>query len=296
MMEIVKIFLLIVAYSLGIATIFLQILCYLKKIELKETILFSVSLLALVLWATISEILTSMQHKEVSNNVIFSFLILIVAFTTPLNIHAERIVKKHKLKTRIVGTMASGLILLTISAHFFNFFSPVYIANIVFLNLSIFYSMMVIVTSKPKFLIKHRDKTEKRTAVFILLLMTLFMVTGILLYGKLFIDEMMLNGSVILAIICIVLCAFKITDDIQRLSLISNATKFSWDNLTDYNITPREREVIILLVKGLSYKAIADKLFISIPTVKSHATNIYQKLDVSNKMELVNLLKKQSVF
>lgn len=84
-------------------------------------------------------------------------------------------------------------------------------------------------------------------------------------------------------------------DDIQRLSLLSNATKYSLDNLTEYNITPREKEVILLLVKGLSYKAIADKLFISLPTVKTHATNIYQKLDVGNKMELVNLLNKSSV-
>lgn len=173
-MEIVKIALLVVAYSLGIATIFLQMLCYLKKIELKETIVFSISLLILVLWSTISEVLNSFEQMRELNQLIFSLLILILGFTTPLNIHAERMVKNHKLKNRIVGLVASALVILTITSYFFHFFHPVYKANIVFLNGSIFYSMIIILTSKPKFLIKHREKTEKRTAIFIILIMTVF--------------------------------------------------------------------------------------------------------------------------
>ncbi len=55
----------------------------------------------------------------------------------------------------------------------------------------------------------------------------------------------------------------------------------------DYKITPREKEILELLVKGNSYKMIADKSQISIDTVKKHLTNIYNKLHVHCGTEAV---------
>lgn len=55
-------------------------------------------------------------------------------------------------------------------------------------------------------------------------------------------------------------------------------------------LTHREYEVIELLSKGFLYKEIADKLFISISTVKRHINHIYEKLQVQNKTEAVNKL------
>ena len=54
-------------------------------------------------------------------------------------------------------------------------------------------------------------------------------------------------------------------------------------------LTKREVEVLELLSKGYLYKEIADKQFISISTVKSHLNHIYQKLQVQNKTEAINL-------
>ncbi len=59
-----------------------------------------------------------------------------------------------------------------------------------------------------------------------------------------------------------------------------------------FGISKREKEVIQLLLEGISYKAIADKLFISHETVKTHVNNIYKKSGVNNKVELINLIKK----
>ena len=53
-------------------------------------------------------------------------------------------------------------------------------------------------------------------------------------------------------------------------------------------LTSRENEVIQLLSKGFLYKEIADKLLISISTVKRHLSHIYQKLQVQNKTEALN--------
>ncbi|KQS93554.1 response regulator transcription factor [Chryseobacterium sp. Leaf394] len=61
---------------------------------------------------------------------------------------------------------------------------------------------------------------------------------------------------------------------------------------TDQNdceeLTKRETEIVELLSAGLLYKEIADKIFISIDTVKKHVGNIYRKLHVNNKVEAIN--------
>jgi DNA-binding NarL/FixJ family response regulator len=62
------------------------------------------------------------------------------------------------------------------------------------------------------------------------------------------------------------------------------------DNTVNELISKREQEVLELLSKGFLYKEIADKLSISISTVKRHLNSIYTKLQVQNKVEAVNKL------
>lgn len=54
-----------------------------------------------------------------------------------------------------------------------------------------------------------------------------------------------------------------------------------------FNLTTREKEILELLVKGNSYKMIADKSFVAIDTVKKHLQNIYHKLHVNCGTEAV---------
>lgn len=56
----------------------------------------------------------------------------------------------------------------------------------------------------------------------------------------------------------------------------------------DYHITPREKEILNYLSRGLSYQEVADELFISVKTLKKHTYNIYQKLNASNRTEALN--------
>jgi DNA-binding NarL/FixJ family response regulator len=62
-------------------------------------------------------------------------------------------------------------------------------------------------------------------------------------------------------------------------------------NLTiaNANITEREKEILHLLIKGLSYKEIASSIFISVETLNSHIKNIYRKLNVHSRSELAAL-------
>ena len=61
--------------------------------------------------------------------------------------------------------------------------------------------------------------------------------------------------------------------------------------LTEFKITDREKEIIALLVEGLSNKEISKRLYISIKTVKNHVTNIYTKTSVNNRVQLTNLIR-----
>jgi DNA-binding NarL/FixJ family response regulator len=53
-------------------------------------------------------------------------------------------------------------------------------------------------------------------------------------------------------------------------------------------LTKRELELLELLSKGYRYKEIADKLFISQDTVRTHIRNVYVKLHVNSKIEAIN--------
>ncbi len=57
-----------------------------------------------------------------------------------------------------------------------------------------------------------------------------------------------------------------------------------------YTLSERELEVIELLTKGLTNQNICDQLHISVNTVKSHIKRIYKKLNITNRLQLINLL------
>jgi DNA-binding NarL/FixJ family response regulator len=57
--------------------------------------------------------------------------------------------------------------------------------------------------------------------------------------------------------------------------------------ITSSELTRREREILQLIASGLSNPAIAEKLFLSTDTIKTHRKNIMRKLDVNNTAQLV---------
>lgn len=56
-----------------------------------------------------------------------------------------------------------------------------------------------------------------------------------------------------------------------------------------FNLTEREVSVLINLYKGYTSQKIADELFISVNTVKYHTRNIYLKLNIGNRNEVISL-------
>jgi DNA-binding CsgD family transcriptional regulator len=57
--------------------------------------------------------------------------------------------------------------------------------------------------------------------------------------------------------------------------------------LEDLDITKREYEILELMARGLSNQEIAEQMFLSIHTVKTHASNLFFKLDVKRRTQAV---------
>ena len=55
----------------------------------------------------------------------------------------------------------------------------------------------------------------------------------------------------------------------------------------DYDLTPREQEVLEHLVAGMDFNELADHLVVSLYTVRAHIRNIYEKLHVHSKSQAV---------
>lgn len=59
-----------------------------------------------------------------------------------------------------------------------------------------------------------------------------------------------------------------------------------------YGISAREMEVLQHMAAGMSNQQIADTLFVSLSTVKTHASNLFVKLDVKRRTQAVDLARK----
>ena len=60
-------------------------------------------------------------------------------------------------------------------------------------------------------------------------------------------------------------------------------------------LTPREEEILALLVDGMNYNLIAEKLFISLDTVRNHIRHIYEKLHDHSKSQAIVKAMKQGM-
>jgi DNA-binding NarL/FixJ family response regulator len=72
--------------------------------------------------------------------------------------------------------------------------------------------------------------------------------------------------------------------------LVTNFQSKEDPNLTSLLLSPREKEILELLSKGLLYKEIGEKLSIATGTVRQHIHKIYEKLHVQNRTEAINKL------
>jgi NarL family two-component system response regulator LiaR len=84
---------------------------------------------------------------------------------------------------------------------------------------------------------------------------------------------------------------------IEKQVLIHSDAPFAVNDtaLSQYRISKRELEVLELMAKGKSNQEIAGELYVSLSTIKTHITSLFEKLDVKRRTQAVEMAKKIGV-
>ncbi len=96
--------------------------------------------------------------------------------------------------------------------------------------------------------------------------------------------------------------ANKITKPKVKTIVIEKEIRVAMENfvlneteLQQRNISKRELEVLTLMAKGLSNQEIAEQLFVSLNTIKTHSAKLFEKLDVKRRTQAIETAKKLSL-
>ena len=274
--------LLILTYTALTISLFLQVLCYKKKMENWETIGLTSSLILLLISMSVSPL---MPEKETTTLPTLLCMIL-VAISTFLNTLGQQ---KHSIPIKfkkIIIAFSFMLAVIVIVSKLLHFMMFAQWAVVLFLIFSIVLSMLITRRTKPIRQFQHLEKSDKIFAFTFLILTPIYLIFHYA-FEKAY---QQFQIGFLLYIAFTALAARKIYDDLQRLSLIKTDFEPSQQQFKNYGLTEREQEIATLLHKGMTYQNIADQLFISLPTVKTHTSNIYKKCSVKNRNELANLL------
>jgi len=84
---------------------------------------------------------------------------------------------------------------------------------------------------------------------------------------------------------------------VEKEVYIANPADFTLNEneLKRLNMSRRELEVLQLIAEGLSNQEIADKLFVSPNTIKTHSAQIFEKMEVKRRTQAVDMGKKLSL-
>jgi DNA-binding CsgD family transcriptional regulator len=149
------------------------------------------------------------------------------------------------------------------------------------------------------FLIEKKEKPLQKEVKF-LTKHALLYLTGVIIYS---IALWFYNffGSISTCISILLLFAtsisiqlvLKLKEKTQILPQKSNNMDFK-EFCSTYEISKRESEIVLEICSGKTNKAISEKLFITLQTVKDHNYRIYAKLGVKTRIQLTNLVREKT--
>ncbi|TKC10030.1 DNA-binding response regulator [Pedobacter polaris] len=87
---------------------------------------------------------------------------------------------------------------------------------------------------------------------------------------------------------------FKI---IEKEVLVTNSIDFKFNEkaFAELGLSKRELEVLQLMANGLSNQEIAEKLFVSLNTIKTHNSRLFEKMEVKRRTQAIEQAKKMSI-
>ncbi len=275
--------LLFITYTALTISLFLQVLCYNKKMENRETIGFTVSLILLLISISVSPLFSEKETTTLST----LLCMILVACTTFLDTLS---LQKHSIPILFKKIQIGISILLSVVVIVSKLLGTMMFAQwavVVFLIISVVISMWLQRQTKPIQQFQHLEKSNRIFALTFLILIPIYLIFHYA-FEK---EYQQFQIGFLMYIAFSALAVRKIYDDLQRLSLIQKDSSPNEQQFKNYSLTKREQEIASLLHKGVTYQKIADQLFISLPTVKTHTSNIYKKCGVKTRNELSNLLR-----
>lgn len=152
----------------------------------------------------------------------------------------------------------------------------------IFIVLSNIYSYII----SFKSILNFNNKSDKRTGLF-------FMFSFLLFFGLLILIDIrpsalgQYNGFLFFPLFYMWIGGFCVFIGATRLNMKEKNSENSMDDfIHKYKLTKRESEIALLLAEGLTYKKIAEELFISSGTVSTHVMHIYEKTETNSKIQL----------
>ncbi len=84
---------------------------------------------------------------------------------------------------------------------------------------------------------------------------------------------------------------------VEKPIIVHQPKKFSLNEteLKRLNLTTREYQILKLLVQGDSNAEIANQLFLSLSTIKTHVSNLYAKMNVNNRFQAITKAKRMEI-
>lgn len=87
----------------------------------------------------------------------------------------------------------------------------------------------------------------------------------------------------------------KVTTVVVEKEIYINNFTLNEAALNELNLSKREFEVLQLMAEGLSNQEIATRLFLSLPTIKTHAARLFEKMDVKRRTQAIEKAKRLQI-
>lgn len=154
-------------------------------------------------------------------------------------------------------------------------------------------------------MILQKIKQNKELISYAIAMAILLLLLRLLEYKFLVLEYKVEIYAGIIAIIFLLIgiwVANKVTKPKVETVVVEKEVKIFQDNFSvntkaieTLKISSRELEVLQLMAKGLSNQEIADTLFVSLHTIKTHNANLFEKLDVKRRTQAVEVAKKLQI-
>ena len=225
---------------------------------------------------------------QLTSHPVFDLVTTMISFTgfimfiiiMPYFLHEFLEIKLSEIKKNIFFIF-DIFIFIVITFYFFFSYQAIILGLLISLNGMVFYGIFFILLNIKKVINPYLKKSLIILAIVTIIFLPLFVLDMALksIFFALPVYYFVINS---LAIVF----SFQYFNKPPQIKVPIISEKF----LVQYKITEREKDVILLFIKGMSYLEIANSLFISYKTVDNHIRNIYQKTTVKNRFQLINLL------